>query len=417
MATAVLNIHSSEPGSPRLIPCRSQIGNEEQECDDGFTGDPIPANTLYRDTLAAANAAAAAELGCTEDVWSYISGSNALVQAVVIDASERVYIGGLFSQVDGLARSRIARLNGTTGLADSLDPSVSSNFSVDVLARQPDGKILVGGAFTTIWGATHNSIARLNADGSIDSAFVTSVLGGSVQAIALQPDGKIIIGGSFGTVNGVTKQCIARLNADGTLDTGFTTSAQSGGVATVYALAIQGDGSILIGGNFNSLNGFTRNNIGRVTSAGVIDSGFNPNASSTVFAIAITPSGQILVGGGFLTIAGASRSNIARLNSGGTIDASYNPGANNSVTGILAYGSTYIINGDFSIIASTSRASIARLNDDGSIVTEFNPGPTGFVYDVAITATGRIVVVGSFTAIAGSSRSNFARLESDGTLA
>ena len=70
----------------------------------------------------------------------------------------------------------------------------------------------------------------------------------------------------------------------------------------VYAIALQADGKILIGGAFTSINGggqFARNYIGRLNSDGTVDAGFNPNASNRVSAIAVQPDGKIVVGGAF----------------------------------------------------------------------------------------------------------------------
>ena len=97
----------------------------------------------------------------------------------------------------------------------------------------------------------------------------------------MQPDGKILIGGSFSTVLGVTRNNIARLNTDGTLDTAFNPNANG----AVYSIAVQADGKILVGGNFmgDSIGGQTRNRIARLDpTTGSADS-FNPNANSTVY--------------------------------------------------------------------------------------------------------------------------------------
>ena len=91
------------------------------------------------------------------------------------------------------------------------------------IAVQPDNKILIGGAFTMTNSTTRNRIARLNADGSLDTGFDPGAGGASneVDAIALQPNGKIVIGGKFTTVGGTGRSRIARLNANGSNETWF----------------------------------------------------------------------------------------------------------------------------------------------------------------------------------------------------
>ncbi len=91
--------------------------------------------------------------------------------------------------------------------------------------------------------------------------------GGTVQAIARQSDGKLIIGGSFSLVDGVPRQNIARLNADGTLDSTWNPGANSG----VFALAVDGNDNVYVGGFFTTLGGQGRNCIARVTSAGAVE--------------------------------------------------------------------------------------------------------------------------------------------------
>ena len=106
----------------------------------------------------------------------------------------------------------------------TFNPDASSD--VYSIAVQPDGKILIGGYFTTIGGVTRNRIARLNPDGSLDTAFDPNA-NNNVYSIAVQPDGKILIGGNFTTIGGVTRNRIARLNPDGSLDTAFNPDANN----------------------------------------------------------------------------------------------------------------------------------------------------------------------------------------------
>ena len=80
---------------------------------------------------------------------------------------------------------------------------------------QPDGKVLIGGSFTSVNGTNRNRIARLNADGSLDSSFNPGTgANGAVRAIVVQPDGNVLIGGNFTTVNGVLRPYVARLYGD-----------------------------------------------------------------------------------------------------------------------------------------------------------------------------------------------------------
>src|SRR2546421_306576 len=137
---------------------------------------------------------------------------------------------------------------------------------------------------------------------------------GFVHVVVVQPDGKILLGGEFTTLapNGgpaVTRNHIARLNPDGTLDTAFNPNANSG----VYAIAVQADGKILAGGIFTTIGGEARNHIARLDATTGLADSFNPDADNTVYTIAVQADGRVLAGGSFTEIGGQTRHRIARL--------------------------------------------------------------------------------------------------------
>jgi len=107
-------------------------------------------------------------------------------------------------------------------LDTAFDPGLGADNDVFTTAIQPDGKIIIGGQFTAYNGTTRNRVARLNADGSLDTAFDPgSGANNTVLTSALQSDGKIIIGGEFNSLNGTNIRAIARINADGSFDKSF----------------------------------------------------------------------------------------------------------------------------------------------------------------------------------------------------
>ena len=113
--------------------------------------------------------------------------------------------------IGGQTRNRIARLDAMTGLADSFNPNANNH--VYAIAVQADGKILVGGNFTSIGGQTRNRIARLDATTGLADSFNPNA-NDSVHAIAVQADGKILAGGQFTTIGGQTRSFFARLSND-----------------------------------------------------------------------------------------------------------------------------------------------------------------------------------------------------------
>jgi uncharacterized delta-60 repeat protein len=215
--------------------------------------------------------------------------------------------GSLITALNALLVALLVCLPSTSRaqLVDSFDPN--ANNDVFAVAVQADGKILVGGVFTSVGGQTRNNIARVNPDGSLDASFDPNA-NFFVEALAVQVDGKILVGGLFTSIGGQTRNGIARLDPDGSLDASFDPNANS----SVLAVAVQADGKVLIGGAFFSIGGQTRNHIARLNPDGSPDS-FDPNANAIVHAIAVQPDGKILVGGAFQFIGGQPRNRIARL--------------------------------------------------------------------------------------------------------
>ena len=213
---------------------------------------------------------------------------------------------------------------------------------VGAIALQPNGKIVIAGGFHSVNGVTRTNIARLNANGSLDLSFDAGdgIQGSSaaVNAIALQSNGKIVVGGRFEAVNGVGRNGIARLNADGSLDTTFDPGAGVERVVSqtgeVTSLLVQPDGKIVIGGLFLSVDGVARTNIARLNSDGTLDTGFSAgiDGASQFFtygyinALTRQSDAKIILGGWFHSVNGVLRTNLARLNSDGSLDLTYDPG-------------------------------------------------------------------------------------------
>src|SRR5262249_6436662 len=141
---------------------------------------------------------------------------------------DRVLIGGSFTFINGVHRNFICRLMTDGSVDTSFNPGAGADNTVNALSETFVGgvrKLYVGGAFTSIGTSLTAYLARLNNDGSADNAFSVNV-DGPVLAIAPYPTnslyaGKVLVGGSFNHINGVGLNRLARLNADGSVDTNF----------------------------------------------------------------------------------------------------------------------------------------------------------------------------------------------------
>jgi uncharacterized delta-60 repeat protein len=322
----------------------------------------------------------------------------------------------------GLAvASGAAVVRGQSAL-DGFDPN--ANGPVRVVVVQPDGKILIGGDFTALspnGGAavTRNRIARLNPDGTLDTAFDPNA-NSEVYAIAVQADGKILVGGVFNgasSIGGQTRNHIARLDATTGLADSFDPNANS----DVLSIALQADGKILVGGGFNgasSIGGQTRNNIARLDATTGLADSFNPNANGNVFSIAVQADGKILAGGDFngvSSIGGQTRNYIARLDATTGLADSFNPNPNNVVDSIAVQVDGKILTGGFftetNSIGGQTRNYIARLDATTGLADSFNPNANNSVFSIAVQADGKVLAGGGFTSIGGQTRNHIARLD------
>jgi uncharacterized delta-60 repeat protein len=351
--------------------------------------------------------------------------ANGVVLSINIQPDGRILFGGNFNTVSpnsgaAVARNRIARANIDGTLDTVFDPN--ANGTVYSIALQTDGRIVFGGTFTTLapgGGAsvTRNRIARLERDGRLDRTLNLTMFGTAVYTSAIQPDGKIIIGGTFTSVLGTARNNIARLNTDGTLDTGFNPNANG----AVYSIALQSDGAVLAGGAFTTIGGASRSRIARLDQTNGLADSFDPNASSLVFSINIQTDGKIVTGGLFTTIGGASRNYIARLDAANGAADSFDPNANAGVYAIaIQTDGKIIVGGAFATIGGQTRNHIARLDATSGAADSFDPNANGAVYTIAIQSNGKIVAGGVFTganSIGGQARSHIARLDQTSGLA
>ncbi|MBK9422381.1 MAG: T9SS type A sorting domain-containing protein [Flavobacteriales bacterium] len=301
------------------------------------------------------------------------SGTDDAIQAMTLQPDGKILIGGRFQSFNGTPRSYLARLNSDGSLDSGFDPGTGASFVVYKFALQVDGKILVGGDFTSYNGTPRNRLARLNSDGSLDLSFDPgSGLNGAIEDMLIQPDGKIMISGIFNSYNGTTRKRMARLFADGSLD--LTFDSGTGANDRIRAMALQPDGKFLILGGFTSYKGIARTYVARINNDGSLDPGFNAGsgANYTIVAMALQADGKVLLGGYFDIFNGATQNNIVRLKSNGALDPSFNSGSGpevstafSSIAGIftivLQPDDKILIGGAFISYDGAERPAVTRL--------------------------------------------------------
>ena len=397
-------------------------------------------NGVDRDGLARINPDGSVDL--TFDATG--SGPNGAVQALARQPDGKVLIGGQFTSIQRTNRHRVARLNPDGSLDHAFDPGAGplwertpDQTSVQFVLQQPDGTVLIGGRFSQFDGVSRIGLARLHADGSLDSAFnptVGPLLAGEVvevNAAVFQSDGRILIGGDFTEVNGAKRNRIARLNADGSLDDSFDPGT---GPATdtpwdppvVQHLALQPDGHVIVTGDFNEFSGVPKERFARLNADGTLDSAFTfilarDDGNGSISTISVQPDGKMLIGGNFTKVNGVNRNRIARLHADGSLDASFDPGS--GITGeesafvsvssvALQPDGKVLIGGEFTHFNDTPRIGIVRTKPDGSLDASFDPGtgPNNEILSMAMQPDGHVLIAGAFTAYDDIPRWRVARL-------
>lgn len=332
----------------------------------------------------------------------------------------KILIAANFSSYDNVMRQGIARLN-ANGRVDSTFSPGAGIYTVLSLCPQSDGKIVMGGVFTTYNGIPSNNIVRIRSDGVFDWTFNTGTgFDTAVTKVARQSDGKYVVGGDFSTFDGSARKGIARLNSDGSLDTTFNPGTGVDAGFGLWDLAIQNDGKIVIAGEITSFAGVPRGNIARLNSDGSLDTAFavSVGADAEIYKIAFQADGKIVILGGFANYNGTPRTGIARLNTDGSLDTTFDPGAGLDYAGFptqmrMQSDGKIVVGGQLTTYNNIVRSGIVRINSDGSLDSSFDPGTGVAGYSIgamAIQSDGKIIIGGTFESYNGNTAHYIARL-------
>ena len=386
----------------------------------------------------------------TKDGVSIISFSHAL-WASALQPDGKILVAGDFSIYNGVARSRIARLNADGSLDENFNPGTGTTgltyingSKINAVALQPDGKIIIAGQFDAYGGAPRNSLARLNADGSLDNSFVPDIPPmldtisqlpyAIIYTVAVKADGKIIVGGVFSySGNPNDREFVIQYNADGSRDDGFNANIAGTNrpMAYVSKLLVQPDNKILVLGVEADQFG-TNSFIYRLNTDGTEDNTFATRISGSFYKdAALQADGKIVITGtfnGYCTYpcnpTPSSIYNIVRVNADGTLDNSFAPPnfETTPVNSVAIQPDGKIIAGCFLDVNNNGvgfKKYATRLNTDGTLDASFDGGSAGenessLTLSVLIQPDGKVLVAGQFDII--SNEHHIVRLNSNGSL-
>jgi uncharacterized repeat protein (TIGR01451 family)/uncharacterized delta-60 repeat protein len=316
-------------------------------------------------------------IATTTPPFNQTPGANSTVHALAVQPDNKTIIGGEFTAYNASQRYHIARI-ATDGLLDTTFlafPNSGANDTITSLLLDSTGNIYIGGYFTSFNGTNRYGIARLNSSGGLDTTFNPGVgVNGVIWSMGLQGNGQLIIAGDFTAVNATNRLNIARLNTDGSLDTSFDPGISADGV--INAIALQSSGKIIIAGDFTHVDSAIRTHIARLNSDGSLDPAFDPGVGpdDTIYALALQSSGTVIIGGAFNTVDAINTKSLARLNADGSLDQTFGvgTGADDTVYTLMVQpDTTVLVGGIFRSINGTRRVGLARLFSNGTVDTSF----------------------------------------------
>jgi hypothetical protein len=323
--------------------------------------------------VARANMAKIKPDGTLDLAWN-VSTENR-VNALAVDASDNVLIAGEFSAVNDTQRLFLARVSGTG--AGTLDPywNPAPNGSVNTVVIDANQKILVGGLFNHVGQQDRLHIARLSASGAGDAdATWNPSADASVLRIVPDASGNIFVAGLFEAIGGQTRHYLAKLSATGTglADATWNPAVQG----TVYALAPDGAGNVFAGGYFTKIGGAQRSNLAKLSASGAGDAvgGFSPSVSSIVEDL-LVDGATLYVVGDFQTINNYIVGGVARLAvADAALDMNWNARTNSTVLAVApGAGGTILIGGGFSTVDGDLAGGFAAIDANGVAVSKATP--------------------------------------------
>ena len=331
---------------------------------------------------------------------------------MAVQPDGRIIVGhnGVIARIDTFGAQDTSFAHGATicGLAGRF--IVTSACDVYTIVVEPGGNILAGG---------FGSIIRLNPAGLVDSNFVLTAISygfhgvtfpGRINKLLLQPDGRIVVFGAFNLINGESMRSPIRLNTDSSIERSFRSD---GFWATDGALLPEGK---LLANGLSSL--------ARLHSDGSLDEDFaNAGTDGEIRAVAVLEDQRILIGGRFSYVAGESHRALARLNANGSLDTNFNPVVVlDNAGGIVAVQAlTAGRKGHLFLAGSFADGStrVLKLDSEGRVISVFNSGLQfntaqgfpGAINSIIEEPNGEVLVAGNFDNVSSIPRPGIARLK------
>ena len=212
--------------------------------------------------------------GSVDTTFNPGSGFNGDVKSLSVRPDGKILAGGTFTSYNGVAANGVALINADGASAGAMIQPDTNNIR---WVEATTTGMIVGGSFNNIGGAPCRNLAKYKLDGTVDGSFkIAQGADGNVNSGAVQADGKIVIAGNFTSYAGVARNRVARINADGSLDTTFDPGAGASG--EIFSVKMIEDGRIILTGSFNNFGGQKCNGTMRLLTNGQPDPTLSPSA-------------------------------------------------------------------------------------------------------------------------------------------
>ena len=344
--------------------------------------------------------------GNLDATWQPSFSSDVIVMAL---EGNDLYAGGCFGSVTGTPRSFFAKVStqGAGGL-NGWNPTVNGGCNIG-LALTPT-HVYLAGIFSTVGGQAALRLARVDKSvGTLDSSFQPNPSGGLFNySVLARANGNVLAMGEFTRIAGGYSPGLAELDANGALS-GNNLGAEQRGI--INALAPATDGGTWVGGYFSRIGLDQRSSLLKLSNSGALDTSVTINVNGQVDTLAVADN-QVYVGGIFNMVGNFSRANLARLSAAGAVDSAWNANTNNQVLALkVGGGDDLYVGGSFTNIGGQARNRVAKLSQATAAISAWNPVIVGNNVRSIEVDSSSIYLGGQFSSVGGQARANLAKVD------
>jgi hypothetical protein len=287
------------------------------------------------------------------------------------------------------------------------------NGNVYAVATAASGVTYIGGAFTQISLHSGGAVPVHKSTGLPSEIPNFPIVDADIYAVALDGSGGYYIGGTFTAIGGVPRGGLAHITSAGLLDPGWDPDVSGGLVRSI----VVHNTTVYIAGSFTMVDTAPRAGLAAIGVDGTLSATFNPTVTPAGSVHAITFVGNdVVAGGDFTAIGGGTQANLALLDGTSGLIKTWNPNADGTVNVLAANGDIVYVGGEFANIGSAARRAVAALNGTGAMAaqaTTWDPSPDNAVTQIAF-ANNTVYIAGTFTNVGSTARAGIAAIDAAG---